>query len=314
MKAFCIINPKNNSILLSKYYNKEASVTIDKLLLEISSNKLNLSKGPIIKYENNLIIISEFNYLYYTSVYDQTDSIITEALKIQETIFKAFSINTHPALPNIEFIKENLINILLMIDFYLLEGSPIITDHCVLASLIQNYDFSDKITENYIGKPKAYNCNTLENYLKEIQMNNDNRYYLNSYMKDLGKERILIDLIDDISFITMNLDNSISNYEFSSKLVSKAFLSNKINLGISVNYPYKIDSDDVSFSREVKEKNSFIKDKFLEISPKYGNHIIAKWTSKAFNDASDSNFSMNNTIKLPFKINLNCNSSSTVRK
>jgi hypothetical protein len=335
MKAFLIINSKNSNVILSKYYKQEALKTVEILKNSIEYNNLNLNKGPILNISDNVVIISEFNTLYYTSIYSNLDCSLTEALFIQETIFKALKINTHPVLPNSEYIKENLINILLMIDFYLLDGVPVIEDHAVLASLIQSYDFSDKITENYIGKPKIYDCSTLEAYLKESQCNKDFLYYTYPYAKKLDKDKVLIDYIDDVNYCVLDKNNCVTDVEMSSKLVLFSLITNKIQLGLTVNFPYKIDEDSLNFSNEVKSsKEALIRNKFIEVSPLNGEHMISKWVPNIFNskensqmlvDKTDksgcklknqesSNFSVNSSIRLPFKLNINSYSSTTVSK
>lgn len=329
MKAFLIINSKNSSVILSKYYKQEAIKTVELLKNAIEYNKLELDKGPILNINDNTVIISEFNTLYYTSIYSNLDCSLTEALFIQETIFKALKINTHPVLPNAEYIKENLINILLMIDFYLLDGIPIIEDHAILASLIQSYDFSDKLTENYIGKPKTYDCTTLESYLKESQSNKDFLYYTYPYAKKLDKDKVLIDYIDEVNYGVLDKNNSINDIEICSKIVLFTLITNKIQLGLSVNYPYKVDEDSLHLSNEIKSnKEAFIRNKFIEVCPINGEHMISKWVPNIFNSSLNenslltndkssksqevSNFNINSSIRLPFKVNVSCYSSTTV--
>ena len=85
-----------------------------------------------------------------------------------------------------------------MIDQYLLNGTPIISDVNILAGLICPYGLSDKITEKVIGKAKEYDTRTLSNYIRESQSNYDSYKYTN----ETESCQILFDFVDylDITY------------------------------------------------------------------------------------------------------------------
>lgn len=116
--------------------------------------------------------------------------------KIEEILLKAFD-----GKITLDNIRDNFIQILLMIDQYLLNGVPILEDENVLTGLISPYEITDKITEKFIGKAKEYDTKTLSNFVKDSQINYENYIYTDeNYYTEY---RILYDFID---FIELNCD------------------------------------------------------------------------------------------------------------
>lgn len=66
-----------------------------------------------------------------------------------------------------------------MIDQFLLKGIPIFNEIPVLCSLICPNSLTNKITEKFVGKVKEYDTKTLNNYMKELQINDEGYRYSN---------------------------------------------------------------------------------------------------------------------------------------
>ena len=307
MKAFYIINSKNFHILLKKEYNQDENLkTLEVFLKSTDTTRIQIIDRPIITLNDNTIFVSNYQNITFVSIYNLS-STITDIIKIHDIIHQAIKLNTKEEI-TIEFLVENRINILLMLDSLLIDGIPFLLNTNVLSSFIQTPNFSDNFTENYIGKAKEYDLTTFENYLKETQLNHDHPdklFYYNSFAKE-QKEKILIDYIDELNFAELDKYNSFIDAEVVCKLKFTSVVSSKIDIGISFNYPYKIEEENLILSSEIKEKEKFLKNKSIELSSNYGIFEICRWTPLLTNENIDS------TFKLPFKINVSFSSNSTV--
>lgn len=116
--------------------------------------------------------------------------------KIEEILFKAFD-----GKITLDGIRENFVQILLMLDQYLLNGVPIFEEENVLAGLISPYELTDKITEKFIGKAKEYDKKTLVNFVRDSQVNYEN--YIFTDESSYSEYRILFDFID---YVELNCD------------------------------------------------------------------------------------------------------------
>jgi len=110
------------------------------------------------------------------------DNLITSAYQILENINKAL-LQAFDNTISIELVRDNLIDITLMVDQYLLCGVPVLNDVNVLSSLITPYKLTDKITEKLIGKAKDYDTKTLSNFLAQTQTSYNGYKYLDENIK-----------------------------------------------------------------------------------------------------------------------------------
>lgn len=108
-------------------------------------------------------------YIYFKK------NLIPSVYKILENVKNA--IKQSILILNSELIRDNFINITLLIDQYLLKGYPIFNEMPVLSSLICPNSITDKITEKFVGKVKEYDTRTLSNYMKELQINHEGFKY-----------------------------------------------------------------------------------------------------------------------------------------
>ncbi len=115
---------------------------------------------------------------------------------IEEILLRAFDGNI-----TLDIIRDNFVQILLMLDQFLLNGVPVFEEENVLAGLISPYEITDKITEKFIGKAKDYDTKTLANFLRESQVNYENYIYTDE--TSYSEYRILYDFID---YIELNCD------------------------------------------------------------------------------------------------------------
>ena len=122
---------------------------------------------------------------------------VVSVYKVLETIKNVIN----SSLKGIESgsIRDNFIHILLMIDQYIMDGVPSFQEDNVLASLISPSDFTDKITENWIGKTKDYKCTTLNNFMREIQSGYDTFKYKNDNI--IGNYQLLFNFEDILDLI-----------------------------------------------------------------------------------------------------------------
>jgi hypothetical protein len=70
---------------------------------------------------------------------------------------------------NTDLIRDNFVQIMLVVDQYLLNGTPCFSDVRVMAGLVCPYGMTDKITEKFIGKAKDYDTKTLSNFVQATQ-------------------------------------------------------------------------------------------------------------------------------------------------
>lgn len=99
---------------------------------------------------------------------------------------------------SLDNIRDNFVQILLMIDQFLLNGVPIFDEENVLSGLISPYEITDKITEKLIGKAKDYDTKTLSNFVRESQVSYDNYVYTDENY--YSEYRLLFDFVDYIEF------------------------------------------------------------------------------------------------------------------
>jgi len=157
---------------------------------------INNEKSPTVLINNSLFIyLIEKNIMFLSIVAE--DTLITSVYKVLETIKNV--INTSLNGLNAESIRDNFVHILLMIDQYIMDGVPSFQEENVLASLISPIDFTDKITENIIGKNKDYKCTTLNNFLREIQSGYDTFKYKNDNI--VGNYQLLFNFKDNLDLV-----------------------------------------------------------------------------------------------------------------
>ena len=114
--------------------------------------------------------------------------------KIEEIILKAFD-----GKITLDNIRDNFVQIILMLDQFLLNGVPIFEEETVLSGLITPYEITDKITEKIIGKAKDYDIKTLANFVRDSQINYENYIYTDE--NQYSEYRILFDFIDYIELV-----------------------------------------------------------------------------------------------------------------
>jgi hypothetical protein len=168
------------------------------------------------------------------------NSIYTCLFNIDKSLRQAFS-----GVLNSELVQDNFVQIMLMIDQYLLNGVPCFNETNVLAGLVCPYGVTDKITEKLIGKAKEYETKTLSNYIRESQSTYDGYKYNDENIE--GSYQVLFDFIDylDVScdryvFIyKLRLFNILSKVCHSDIEITSQVLSN-IELNILLNIPFNV--------------------------------------------------------------------------
>lgn len=156
-------------------------------------------------------------------------------LKILDKVLKSvFNINF-----KVQDIRDNFVEVLLMIDQYLLDGIPVFDDVNILSSLICPYGVTDKFTEKFIGKAKEYDTKTLTNYLNELNLNNDSVFKYKNEITNLSNQ-ILFHFID---YLEISLDkdfNNILNKNCFSELEVISSVSTNVKLNLLLNIPFNV--------------------------------------------------------------------------
>ncbi len=97
---------------------------------------------------------------------------------------------------NTDNLRDNFINITLLIDQFLVKGYPIFNEIPVMCSLICPNSLTNKITEKFVGKVKEYDTKTLYNYMKDLQVNEEGYKYNNE--TTFSTYQILFDFYDNL--------------------------------------------------------------------------------------------------------------------
>ena len=121
-----------------------------------------------------------------------------------------------------------------MLDHYIPNGIPLLSDQNVLTTLVTPYKLTDKIGEKIIGIAKTYNTVTLDAYVNnaQIEMNADFIKYRDELCKSLPQ--LLFDYID---YVTLTCDKkfNVLNNTCYSEINIKSDLPNNTPINILLN-------------------------------------------------------------------------------
>jgi hypothetical protein len=121
-------------------------------------------------------------------------NLILSIFKILENLKDA--IKQSLLILNTDNLRDNFINITLLIDQCLVKGYPIFNEIPVMSSLICPNSLTNKITEKFVGKVKEYDTKTLYNYMKDLQVNEEGYKYNNE--TTFSTYQILFDFYDNL--------------------------------------------------------------------------------------------------------------------
>jgi hypothetical protein len=299
MDALYILNSKTNDVLLSKEFREnENHLKLQKFLIEFKSINPLSEKSPYIKIDETIFIYLEESGDQYTNSLDSPilylvllsednliNSIYTTLSTIRESLFQALDGNI-----TVELIRDNFVEISLMIDTFLLGGIPTISETNVLASSVSAYNLKDKITEKFIGKAKEYDRRTLLNYLRESQTTYDSFKYANENIRSNNYEVLFH--FNDILELTCDKNFNQINKILSSEIEVFSQIPNNIEMNLLLNLPFNIAEFSVDESVTTKRKE-IVKKKNVDCIVRHG-----KYTLMHFIPALTSN------LNLPFKINV----------
>ena len=194
MDALYIIFTKNQEILYKKEFKEnDNNLKLQLFLMEINEILKN-QKSPYLLLDNTFFLFLEEpkSGIIYLSLVSE-DTLITSAYQILENINKAL-LQAFDNNISIELVRDNMIDISLMIDQYLLCGVPVLNDVNVLSSLITPYKLTDKITEKFVGKAKDYDTKTLSNFISQTQTSYNGYKYLDENIR--SNYEILFHFVD----------------------------------------------------------------------------------------------------------------------
>jgi hypothetical protein len=194
MDALYILFTKNQEILYKKEYKEyDNNLKLQLFLMEINEILKN-QKSPYLLLDNTFFLFMEEpkSGIIYLSLVSE-DTLITSAYRILENINKAL-LQAFDNTISIELVRDNMIDISLMIDQYLLCGVPVLNDVNVLSSLITPYKLTDKITEKFVGKAKDYDTKTFSNFISQTQTSYNGYKYLDENIR--SNYEILFHFVD----------------------------------------------------------------------------------------------------------------------
>jgi hypothetical protein len=240
MDAIYIISTKTQDIIVSKEFkngdtSNENNLKLQIFLMEINKILGNNSKSPYLLINNTFFLFLEYADIIYLALVSENNlinSIYKILQNIHDTLMQVFDNNI-----TLELIRDNMVEIMLMIDQYLLNGVPIFNEVNVLSGLISPYKITDKITEKFIGRAKDYDTRTLSNFLAQTQTSYDNYKYLDENIKSnyevLFHFNDYLELTCDKSF---NQINKIAHSEI--EVISQ--IPNNIDLNLLLNIPFSV--------------------------------------------------------------------------
>jgi len=131
--------------------------------------------------------VKRYKYLF-------NKNLILSIFKILENLKDA--IKQSLLVLNTDNLRDNFINITLLIDQFLVKGYPIFNEIPVMSSLICPNSLTNKITEKFVGKVKEYDTKTLYNYMKDLQVYEEGYKYNNE--TTFSTYQILFDFYDNL--------------------------------------------------------------------------------------------------------------------
>ena len=297
MEAIVIINPKSKEILLTKQLVSTSLSTIirkkiNTFIQSISTILSSSSPSPFLSIADSTIVylLSPNKSLIYIAITSSPSTYIPSILSFLNTISTVLtSVSTTEPTP--QFISDNIVLILLMIDHFISASLPIINNKSVLSSLITPYALTDKISEKIIGLAKSYDSLTLEDYLEHLQING--KEYEFHIEKNRYTTTILFDYIDNVNVVVDKKTTVLRNTVFSKININATTMENH-PLNILLNIPFTIGamSIDNSISTPLKEIK---KKKTIDCISKHGQYTLLNMEAKL-----SSSF-----IKIPFVIQAN---------
>ena len=302
MDAIYIINTKNREILLFKEYTSSTSprLTLQSFLITLDTH-LARSPSPYLQINSTTIIpfqikaqTTDILYVILTSATDMYIPSYNSILSnLNHTLTTAFKTSPTPTL-----IRDNTILILLMLDHYIPNGIPLLSDQNVLTTLVSPYKLTDKIGEKIIGIAKTYNTVTLDAYVNnaQIELNADFIKYRDELCKSLPQ--LLFDYIDYVN-ITCDKKFNVTNNTCYSEINVKSDLPNNTPINILLNIPYEITACSVDNSVSTKTKE-IVKKKNVDCVCRHGEYTLMNIVPNL----------SNNFVQLPFVISAESNISN----
>ncbi len=306
MDALYIIDSKTHSLLISKEYKgTDLSIKLQQFLFEWkktlfnnSQNEISQSPSPYIIIDKDIFIptvfpnnnilnfntSSEITYIPVTSEDNLIPSILSTLKSIHLSISQAFDCQI-----TTDNIRDNMVEISLMIDQYIINATPVLSDINTLSSLISPYNFKDKLTEKFIGKAKDYDTRTLSNCIRETQTTYDTYRYTNENIRNNYEI-----LFHYNAYVEMTCDR---NYNQINKIIHSEIdvfsqIPGNIDLNLLLNIPFNILDFSVNESVQSKKKD-IIKKKNMDCSIRHGNYCLAQIVPI-----------MSNNISMPFKVGI----------
>jgi hypothetical protein len=290
MDAFYIVNSKNSDILISKEYKEnQNSLKLGLFLIELET-LLQREESPYLMIKNSVFIYLKEGPIIYLCMTSE-DVLISSFYNILQNVNKILL----QALDNnlsADLIRDNFVEITLMIDQYLLSGVPIICDSNALSALVSPYKLKDKISEKFIGKAKEYDTRTLLNYIRESQMSYDNFKYNNENIK--SNYEVLFHYVDYLELSCDRYFNQLSK-NLSTEIEVYSQMPYNIDLNLLLNLPFNVFDFSVD-DGVITKKSDILKKKNIDCVIKHGTYKLIQFIPN-----------ITTKIILPFKIAIQSN-------
>jgi hypothetical protein len=290
MDAFFIVNSKNSDILISKEFKEnQNSLKLGLFIMELDSI-IKCEQSPYLMIKNTVFIYLKEGPIIYLGLTSE-DVLISSIYNILENIntilLQAFDNNL-----SADLLRDNFVEITLMIDQYLLSGVPVLSDSNALSALVSPYKLKDKISEKFIGKAKEYDTRTLLNYIRESQISYDNYKYYNENIKN--NYEVLFHYVDNLELTCDRYFNQL-NKNMSTEIEVFSQIPYNIDLNLLLNIPFNV--FDFSVDEGVSTKKSdILKKKNIDCLIKHGSYKLIQFIPN-----------ITTKIILPFKIIINTN-------
>ena len=186
--------------MITKEFRENENSAKLALFIQELEKVIHNEKSPYAIIQNTVFVHIEENDIMFISLISQDvitllmKNLILSVYKILENLKNA--IKQSLLLINTDNLRDNFINITLLIDQFLVKGYPIFNEIDVMSSLICPNSLTNKITEKFVGKAKEYDTKTLYNYMKELQVNDEGYKYTNE--SSFAAYEILFDFYDNI--------------------------------------------------------------------------------------------------------------------
>eukprot|EP01017_Pseudomicrothorax_dubius_P037888 TRINITY_DN5610_c0_g1_i4.p1 TRINITY_DN5610_c0_g1~~TRINITY_DN5610_c0_g1_i4.p1 ORF type:complete len:251 (-),score=63.82 TRINITY_DN5610_c0_g1_i4:61-813(-) len=227
-------------LLVQKNYKEKSLITVAQTFMSLYlKNKAKMEKEyPLVKVESYYCTFITSADLIYLAIFS-TEANTLLVFSILYTIVEVLRNSYKPAV-NVEVVKKNAASICLMLDSYLHNGYPVVTQKYVLESMVEPESMFDKIEEVLTGRSQhqSGNLQYLEKYAEAM---NDVREFAAWRVPSMQeKDEIYFDLVEYIDAI-VDKNGHIISQEINGELRVESYLTGAPEANIFMSIPQPFD-------------------------------------------------------------------------